>query len=322
MEQPDESPVNTVYWKTLIEIADTGSFARAAERLCVTQSALSRRVNALEEHYSCQLLDRAKQPVTLTSAGKVVATRARDILKEEARISRRVARLKKCRQIDFACTSAVSIAALPTVLQLMMARSAGAVELNCSTGPVHSIVEATAAGSLDMAVVDHCASLDLSQLDVVELGEETLLFACSADVRLAKGDSLWSALLEHTLVVRSEASCSRRLLEAELESRQLTIDSFQKVVVTDDLNVALNLLKSGDTVTCIPRSLIQGIVNGPGGIQLRQLGQRSCLRRSLVHSASRAPTPAEVILRQAILDAAASGWDPARTTASTTAKRA
>ena len=208
------------------------------------------------------------------------------------------------------------------VLELALARSAGTVEVNCSTGTVHSIVEATAAGSVDMAVVDHCATLDLSQLDAVDLGEETLLLACSADVRLPKGDSLWSALLGYTLVVRSEASCSRRLLESELESRHLTIDSFQKVVVTDDLNIALNLLKSGNTVTYLPQSLIQGSAGSLGGIQLRQLGQRSCLRRSLIHSASRALTPAEVLLRHAILDAAASGWDPARIPASTAAQRA
>lgn len=294
--------MNTAYWRTLIEIADSGSFARAADQLCVTQSCLSRRVQALENHYDCELVNRSNKPVTLTAVGEIIAARTRDIIAEEARISRRVAELKGCRRIDFACTSAFGITGLPKVLQLLMARSAGKVDLVCSVGTVHSIIGDMAAGNYHLAVVDHCTSLDLGELTAIAFSDEEMVFACSANVQPSKGESIWATLLEQTLVVRSEASCGRRLLEAELESKRLTIDAFRKVIIADDLNVTLNLLKSGDAVAYLPRSLFDSSLNELGQITLITSGLHSCLRRSLIHNTTRAPTEAAVLLQQAILD--------------------
>ncbi|MEG0969234.1 MAG: LysR family transcriptional regulator, partial [Pseudomonas sp.] len=37
--------------QALVEVADTGNFTEAATRLCLTQSAVSRKIQQLESHY-------------------------------------------------------------------------------------------------------------------------------------------------------------------------------------------------------------------------------------------------------------------------------
>ena len=56
--------------RTLVSIVETGSFKEAANRLHLTQSAISARVKALEDAVGKRLLDRSKSGVQLTPSGE------------------------------------------------------------------------------------------------------------------------------------------------------------------------------------------------------------------------------------------------------------
>ncbi len=62
--------------------AATESFARAAETLHLTQSALSRQIQILEQFYSQPLFVRARQRVRLTSAGRQLAAELSPLLQD------------------------------------------------------------------------------------------------------------------------------------------------------------------------------------------------------------------------------------------------
>ncbi len=66
--------------RTLAAIAQHGSFARAAEAVCLTQSAVSLHVRTLEEAFNAPLFDRSRRTPTLTEAGRRAVERAREIL--------------------------------------------------------------------------------------------------------------------------------------------------------------------------------------------------------------------------------------------------
>lgn len=66
--------------RTLVAIAQYGSFARAAEAVCLTQSAISLHVRSLEEDFKVSLFDRSRRIPVLTEAGHRAVEQARDIL--------------------------------------------------------------------------------------------------------------------------------------------------------------------------------------------------------------------------------------------------
>lgn len=66
--------------RTLLAIAQHGSFARAADAVCLTQSAVSLQVRSLEEAFNATLFDRSRRTPTLTEAGRRAVERAREIL--------------------------------------------------------------------------------------------------------------------------------------------------------------------------------------------------------------------------------------------------
>ncbi|WP_302924971.1 LysR family transcriptional regulator, partial [Pseudomonas aeruginosa] len=73
-----------------VEIVESGGFSRAAERLFVAQSALSRQVRELEDSIGPPLLRRGPRQVELTPAGRAFLPRAQRLLGdlEAARVER------------------------------------------------------------------------------------------------------------------------------------------------------------------------------------------------------------------------------------------
>ena len=68
--------------KAFITVAEMGSFSEAADRLYLTQSAISKRIALLEQQIGKRLFDRIARQVSLTEAGNELLPRARRILQE------------------------------------------------------------------------------------------------------------------------------------------------------------------------------------------------------------------------------------------------
>jgi LysR family transcriptional regulator, regulator for metE and metH len=66
--------------RTLAALRDTGSLVEAAERVFLTQSALSHQLKDLEDRLGCPLFVRKTRPVRFTSAGKRLLRLADDML--------------------------------------------------------------------------------------------------------------------------------------------------------------------------------------------------------------------------------------------------
>ncbi len=66
--------------EAFIEVAQTGSFSRASEKLNITQPAVSKRVAGLEQELNAQLFNRIGRQISLTEAGKQLLPKARDLL--------------------------------------------------------------------------------------------------------------------------------------------------------------------------------------------------------------------------------------------------
>jgi LysR family transcriptional regulator, regulator for metE and metH len=79
--------------QTLVALAETGSLAKAAERVFVTQSALSYQLKALEQYYGAALFERNTRPLRLTRIGERLLTLAREVLSATAQAEREVAQL-------------------------------------------------------------------------------------------------------------------------------------------------------------------------------------------------------------------------------------
>lgn len=81
--------------RTLIALAEAGTVSRAAERVHLTQSALSHQLKALELHYGLAMIKRHGQSVKLTEPGERLVALGRAVMNEVQVAERDLARLAR-----------------------------------------------------------------------------------------------------------------------------------------------------------------------------------------------------------------------------------
>lgn len=68
------------YLKTFIQVADCGSFSKAAENNYITPAAVMKQINNLEKHFGFCLFKRSNRGLELTDAGKIIYAESKKII--------------------------------------------------------------------------------------------------------------------------------------------------------------------------------------------------------------------------------------------------
>ncbi|MBS0342072.1 MAG: LysR family transcriptional regulator [Proteobacteria bacterium] len=138
--------------RTFLAIAETRSFQRAADRLHVTQTAVSARVRALEDHLGRPLFVRNKAGAVLTAAGEQFMPHARTLVQVWERARQQVAVPAGRRAVlALGCEISLWYPLLPRWLVHMRERAPD-LALRCTVGPARELLDQVAGGVLDVAI--------------------------------------------------------------------------------------------------------------------------------------------------------------------------
>jgi DNA-binding transcriptional LysR family regulator len=150
---PHTSTMDIALARTFLEIVTCGNFVRAAERLHLTQTAVSVRVRTLEELLGRKLFVRNKAGATLTTAGEQFFRYAPLLIQVWERARQQVA-------VPPGRDAVVSIAGEltlwdPFLLEWLvwMHRSAPRLALRTQVGTAESLMNQVGAGVIDIAVM-------------------------------------------------------------------------------------------------------------------------------------------------------------------------
>lgn len=139
--------------KTLAALRDAGSLVEAAERIHLTQSALSHQIKDLEERLNCSLFIRKTRPICFTSAGQRLLTLADEVLPMVRNAERDIMRLAGGEtgrlNICIECHSCFDWL-MPTIDHFR--QQWPEVELDLSTGFSFQPLPALARGDLDLVI--------------------------------------------------------------------------------------------------------------------------------------------------------------------------
>lgn len=257
MRATEAGPMDSIYLKTLIEVAKSGNITRASEVMNITQSAASRRIKYLEDQYGQPLLDRSGPALTLTPAGRVVLEQAHRILEIEHELASRLESLEGKERLSFVCTPTFGLAHLPELLRDFMRTRAEVCALEFKLEMPAEVVAGLKGGRYGLAVLEHCQCFDLSDFETTGLVGDQMVFASSPALGLGGAEVELEALLGATLFTRGEGCCSRHLLSSNLQAVGRRIEDFQRVVVFDDLLVILDALVRGEGVAFVSRDLVR-----------------------------------------------------------------
>jgi DNA-binding transcriptional LysR family regulator len=177
--------MNIKHLEHLLALADTGSFSRAAEKLFITQSALSRSIQSLEEDLGAKVLDRIGKRNELTPLGVDVVARARHIVRDAAEL-RHSARL-----LQGGGRGAISVglgsgpAALLMVPLMCAAAAQRGLRVSITQGPVELQILQLRSRQLDAMVVDMRRVIPAADLNIESMVELEAGFVARANHPLA-----------------------------------------------------------------------------------------------------------------------------------------
>lgn len=231
-----------------LSVAEQGSFTRAAEEVSLSQPALSRSIQRLEEELGQPLFDRQARKVVLTDAGKMLLSRAKQIVAATDDI---------CAEIcDDGQTGYVRVGAIPTIapyflpkhLQVFKKRFPKAtvvVHEDTTTELLRKIND----GAIDVGVA--ALPIDARYLDVKILFEEELQLVLSKDHPLVSKTSIQASDLDGlAFILLGEAHCLTSNVVSYCHNKTLFPVSVER---TSQIAMIQELVSLNHGVSLIPR---------------------------------------------------------------------
>lgn len=140
--------------RTLIAIADLGTFSAAAQALHLAQPTVSLHISELESRLGAKLVARGSRSVTVTPAGAALVERGRRLLRDADEAIEAVHRQAEGRlgRVRLGTSTGVVIDLLPQVLEALQASHPG-IDVEVSILGSSEAMERLAQGTLDIGLV-------------------------------------------------------------------------------------------------------------------------------------------------------------------------
>ena len=178
--------MNTKVFSYFLAVAEEGNVTRAADRLGVTQPALTQQLKKLEHDLRATLFERTSTGVVLTSSGEALVPHAKRILQELREVRVHIDELNGFRrgQLSVGLVQTVNLQLMPLVMARFRERFPG-VALTLREFASHQVDPNLASGRLDVGVGILWGGREQSEFVTEALFEEELVLA------VPEGHALW-----------------------------------------------------------------------------------------------------------------------------------
>jgi DNA-binding transcriptional LysR family regulator len=202
--------------RAFLAVADLGSFVAASQAIQLSQSALSRRVDKLENALGIRLFERTTRKVELTTLGRGFVPRARNVLNEleGALIGMQDVAHRLSGEVTVACVPSAVAYFLPAVIGLFHERYPR-IRLRIIDESSSEILTAVERGDADFGLT-YIGTQD-SDIAFFPLLEERFVVALRRDHPLAKRTQLsWGDLSAYDYISLAQGSGNRFLIDQAL----------------------------------------------------------------------------------------------------------
>jgi DNA-binding transcriptional LysR family regulator len=240
MPQPDLRPLDTAALNTFVTISESDSLTDAANRLGVSQSAISQSLKQLEAHTGVTLVVRRTSPLQLTPAGEVLRKHAASILGDLRRLNTTVREaaqqgVVQCRVGLITSCSEVFGSKLITVLKEKAER------LSLKSGLTPQLIEAFLNREIDILISDDPLTGE-EGLDRMKVFRDPMVLAYSPRL-LPESEASLERLADHSPMIKYSRSTNIGIY-SEVVLRRMHIQANIRYE-TDDSHTLMNFVRDG-----------------------------------------------------------------------------
>ncbi|MDR3707318.1 MAG: LysR family transcriptional regulator [Capsulimonadaceae bacterium] len=206
-------------------VLQEGSVSLGAERLHISQPAVSKQLKEFEESLNTKLFDRHPKGVRPTEAGELLGGYARRLFALEAEAELALAEMQGLQRGRLVIGASLTIGnyLLPEILSRFHVRYPG-VEVNVEIGNTEVIQGKLIDGALDLGFTE--GYVEIAELDAAVFGEDELVpIAAPEHSIFATRPVTLEALCREDFVLREQGSGTREVMERALAARGFTLRS-------------------------------------------------------------------------------------------------
>jgi DNA-binding transcriptional LysR family regulator len=275
-----------------VAVVERRSFSQAAERLGVTQPAVSLQVRALEKRLGTQLLDRSGRRVEPTEAGLRLYRGAQRLLSLEEQLLEEIAGEAEGEltgELRLGASTGPAAVVVPLLL-CEFQRAHPEVRIALTVSDTQSIVDRVAARDLELGIVG--AARRQRAVRFEPFLEDEVILACPPGHPFAGRTLTLDELREENLIVMQEGAGVRQIVEDELRAlgtRLRDLDVRLELGLQESVRSAV---QAGYGVTFISRTAVEPELAAGTLSAARVQGLEPRREISLARSVGRAATRA------------------------------
>ncbi len=227
--------------------AKKGNLSVAAQELFITQPAVTKGIQRLQEFYDIKFIDHIGKKLILTDAGEVLYEIAEKIFELESRAEESIRDFQQRKRGHIRILSSESFGDyyLPHIL-IPFSKAYPLVRISMNILPTEQVIEHTATLNNDLGFISY--PVEHQKLRVKEVLEDQLVIITSPDHPLTRKQALAPRDLEGELLIMHEkGSAPRKALEEYIRKNDLSVrihleissNNAIKKAVQDDLGIAL-----------------------------------------------------------------------------------
>ena len=202
--------------RTFCAVARLNSFSKAAEKLHLTQPAVSAQVVALEEVLEVKVFDRMGKKIALSEAGRVTLVAAEEILERVSRLERELGDLRqlKSAHLSIGASQVVGVYLLPEMLAAFHAEYPG-IEPDVRVESARHVVDLLLSGEIDVGLIGEGLHLTDERIAVKPVARDELVLIVPPGHVFTQMKSVPPSNLTQMpfLLPRRDSSSSESLLE-------------------------------------------------------------------------------------------------------------
>lgn len=204
--------------RAFLMVAETRSFSRAAEKLFITQPAISKRISTLEYSLDCQLFDRLGKNIQLTQAGEALIPSYQRILAEIEESKRIISTLRTqvSGHLKFGTSHHIGLHRLPPILK-QYTNQYPQVELDIRFMDSEQAAALILKGDIELALITLPDDIE-NKLSTIPIWTDTMYCMVAKDHVLAKQkDVTIKQLSEHGVLLQAQSTHTRDIIDQALK---------------------------------------------------------------------------------------------------------
>lgn len=236
---------------TFLVLCETMHYTRAAERLCLTQPAVTHQIQSLEGHFGTRLFVYEGKTLRLTDAGLRLRELARPLAYNCAKLEQIMAQPTAV-ELHIGATKTIGEFVLaPQVERFLRAHPEARFSLLVENTQI--LLRELERGQLDFVLVE--GFFDRDKYDTRLYRREPFVGVCASNHPFAGRAVPLDALLRERLLVREPGSGTRAVFEAALARRSCSPDSFAGLATISDFAMIKALVADGLGVSFVYRAV-------------------------------------------------------------------